>query len=135
MAVNKVIINNDTVVDLTDTTAEADTVLNGEVFYTASGARATGNLVIQDFVAKDITIAYTVNGTSTINGNLITEATNNAPSGYVPFGVIGVRTNHISVIPVSWCVTAGGNYSYILRNVSTNAVTANLVVTVLYIKS
>lgn len=40
--VNKVVINNNTVLDLTDTTATSDKVLDGEVFYTASGSRAVG---------------------------------------------------------------------------------------------
>lgn len=77
MAVNKVIINNDTVVDLTDTTAEADTVLNGEVFYTASGSRAVGTYVDHD--TTDLTkmtgiLAETHGGT----GQTSLQATRNA---------------------------------------------------------
>lgn len=46
--VNKVVINNNTVLDLTDTTATSDKVLDGEVFYTASGSRAVGTYVDSD---------------------------------------------------------------------------------------
>lgn len=40
--VNKVVINNETVIDITDTTATPDTVAQGQVFYKASGERAVG---------------------------------------------------------------------------------------------
>ena len=40
--VNKVVFGNTTLIDLTDTTAEAEDVAAGEVFYTRSGARAVG---------------------------------------------------------------------------------------------
>lgn len=40
--VNKVVFGNNTLMDISDTTAEENTVANGEVFYKASGARSTG---------------------------------------------------------------------------------------------
>ena len=40
--VNKVVYGNDTIMDITDTTAEASDVAAGEVFYTKSGARSVG---------------------------------------------------------------------------------------------
>lgn len=42
MANNKVIFGNTTIMDITDTTAEEDSVVSGEVFYKKSGDRATG---------------------------------------------------------------------------------------------
>ena len=42
MAVNKVIYGEDTLIDITDTTASPQDVANGETFYTADGLRATG---------------------------------------------------------------------------------------------
>ena len=44
MAVNKVIYGNSTLMDVTDTTATSDKVLEGEVFYSANGARSVGTL-------------------------------------------------------------------------------------------
>ena len=43
MAVNKVVYNGSTLVDLTDTTAQADDVKAGKVFYSASGERCIGS--------------------------------------------------------------------------------------------
>ena len=43
MAVNKVVYNGSTLVDLTDTTAQADDVKAGKVFYSASGERSVGS--------------------------------------------------------------------------------------------
>ena len=42
--INKVQFGNDTLMDITDTTAEAADVIEGEVFYQASGARSVGTL-------------------------------------------------------------------------------------------
>ena len=42
--VNKVQFGNQTVMDITDTTADAADVIQGEVFYTKSGVRSTGTL-------------------------------------------------------------------------------------------
>ena len=46
--VNKVIFGDQTVMDITDTTATEGDVVSGKTFYKASGARATGNAVIPD---------------------------------------------------------------------------------------
>ena len=43
MAVNKVVYNGSTLVDLTDTTAQTDDVKAGKVFYSASGERSIGS--------------------------------------------------------------------------------------------
>ena len=41
---NKVIYGDQTLMDITDTTASSEDVLEGEVFYSANGARSTGSL-------------------------------------------------------------------------------------------
>ena len=46
--VNKVIFGDQTVLDITDTTATEGDVVSGKTFYKASGERATGNVVIPD---------------------------------------------------------------------------------------
>lgn len=42
--INKVEYGNDTLMDITDTTAETEDVIGGKVFYAKSGARSTGTL-------------------------------------------------------------------------------------------
>lgn len=44
MAINKVIYGDQTLMDITDTTASTDGVVEGQVFYSASGARSVGAL-------------------------------------------------------------------------------------------
>lgn len=44
MAVNKVIYGNQTLIDITDTTTSTDEVVEGNVFYSASGTRSVGTL-------------------------------------------------------------------------------------------
>lgn len=42
--VNKVVYGDQTLIDITDTTADDESVADGEVFYKASGARSTGTM-------------------------------------------------------------------------------------------
>lgn len=44
MAINKVEYGNETLMDITDTTATADTVLQNNIFYAANGTRSVGTL-------------------------------------------------------------------------------------------
>lgn len=44
MAVNKVQFGNTTVMDITDTTADSDSVLAGQIFYASNGTRSVGSL-------------------------------------------------------------------------------------------
>lgn len=44
MAINKVIYGDQTLMDITDTTASTEDVLQGQVFYGANGVRSTGAL-------------------------------------------------------------------------------------------
>ena len=41
---NKIIYGNETLMDITDTTAEEQDVIEGQVFYRANGARSVGTL-------------------------------------------------------------------------------------------
>lgn len=41
---NKIIYGDQTLMDITDTTASTEDVLEGQVFYSASGARSVGTL-------------------------------------------------------------------------------------------
>jgi len=53
--VNKVIYGNQTVMDITDTTAEESDVASGEVFYKANGSRSVGTLNADSAVWGNIT--------------------------------------------------------------------------------
>lgn len=44
MAVNKVVYGNSTLIDITDTSATSAGVVEGQIFYSANGARSTGTL-------------------------------------------------------------------------------------------
>ena len=44
MAVNKVEFGNQTIMDITDTSATPEGVVEGQVFYSAAGVRSTGTL-------------------------------------------------------------------------------------------
>ena len=48
MAINKVIYGNNTLIDITDTTAVADAVLAGYNFYQANGVKTAGALLDGD---------------------------------------------------------------------------------------
>lgn len=49
MAVNKVVINNETVIDLTADTVTAADIVSGETAHAADGTAITGSLVIQHY--------------------------------------------------------------------------------------
>lgn len=49
MAVNKVVINNETVIDLTADTVDASDLVSGVTAHDASGASITGSLIIQHY--------------------------------------------------------------------------------------
>lgn len=54
MAVNKVVINGETKIDITDTTATDSDVANGKVFYAANGEKTVGTLVIGEITKEAI---------------------------------------------------------------------------------
>lgn len=61
--VNKVVYGNDTLIDISDTTATSSDVLNGKYFYAASGAKLQGSATIP---VTDVT----VNGTSVVSNGI-----------------------------------------------------------------
>lgn len=48
-AVNKVVINNSTVIDLTSDTVQADKLINGFTAHNKAGEQITGSLVVQHY--------------------------------------------------------------------------------------
>ena len=82
MAVNKVVYGDDTIMDITDTTAEAADVAAGEVFYTRSGARAVGT---GDYMGKV---------PSPTDGDiLVTDAGGQAQDSGVPIGDVAMSAD------------------------------------------
>ena len=60
MAVNKVIYNGETLIDITDTSIDVNKIPDGSVVYLASGERAVGNATV--YTNDDIaTVAETKN--------------------------------------------------------------------------
>lgn len=68
--VNKVVINNETVIDITDTTATPESVADGEVFYKASGERAVGNRTFVTGVKGDSESAYRTGNVNITKANI-----------------------------------------------------------------
>lgn len=82
MAVNKVVYGDDTIMDITDTTAEAADVAAGEVFYTRSGARAVGT---GDYMGKV--------PSPTADDILVTDASGQAQDSGVAIGDVAMSAD------------------------------------------
>lgn len=81
--VNKVVYGDTTIIDITDTTAEASDVAAGEVFYTRSGARSVGTGNYMDKASNP-----------TADDILITDANGQAVDSGVAIGSVA-RTNQL----------------------------------------
>ena len=76
MAINKVIYGNETLIDITDTTATDSTVREGTVFYNAAGVRTVGSAL------AGISDVQTSDGTSVVSGGIATIPTEVFPVVY-----------------------------------------------------
>ena len=80
--VNKVVYGNDTIMDITDTTAEAADVAAGKVFYARSGARSVGTGDYMDKV------------TDPVDGHVLTtDANGQAQDGGVALSSLAMRSD------------------------------------------
>lgn len=70
MAVNKVVINNETVIDLTADTIEAEDLVNGVTAHAADGTSITGSLMIQHYYTGSSAPASSLG----INGDIYLQA-------------------------------------------------------------
>ena len=70
MAVNKVVINNTTVIDLTADTVDASDLVSGVTAHDASGASITGSLVIQHYYTGSSAPASSLG----VNGDIYLQA-------------------------------------------------------------
>lgn len=101
--VNKVVYGNDTLIDISDTTATSGDVLNGKYFYTASGAKTQGNATIP---VTDVT----VNGTSVVsNGIAAIDLTGKSDTGHTH------TTIDITDFPTLATVATSGDYTDLLN--------------------
>lgn len=97
--INKVVYGNDTLIDISDTTATPSDVLNGKYFYTASGAKSQGSATIP---VTDVT----VNGTSVIsNGIAAIDLTGKSDTGHTH------TTIDITDFPTLATVAISGDYT------------------------
>ena len=101
--VNKVVYGNDTLIDISDTTATSSDVLNGKYFYTASGAKSQGSATIP---VTDVT----VNGTSVVsNGIAAIDLTGKSDTGHTH------TTIDITNFPTLATVATSGDYTDLLN--------------------
>lgn len=118
--VNKVVYGNDTLIDITDTTAVASDVASGKYFYTADGAKTQGTatggsvLIVDTEDAGGGTIREITTGGEAItlqNGKTVTLTTPNQTiypaSGYDGFTSVTVDASSISggnkwIRPADW---------------------------------
>lgn len=108
-----------------------DKPLNSAV---ASNTQAIANL---DDLVKTVLYSgsYTCSASSavSITGTMIDKTSN--PEGYIPIAISQYSTNNNSVVPRSINPTASGSGSVaVLRNLSTNDVTATFQLAILYVK-
>ncbi len=80
MAVNKVVYNKKTLIDLTADTVNADSLLYGKIAHTASGERITGAMrVYEEFIPLTVTFGTNTvtekNGTNTITTTFNSDGT------------------------------------------------------------
>lgn len=80
MAINRVDFGNQTIMNISDTTAEATDVAEGKVFYDKSGTRTTGTGVAGNYMDKV--------SSPTANDILITDANGQAIDSGVPISAI-----------------------------------------------
>jgi len=79
----------------------------------ASGAIKSNTLGI-----RNIDISMTIEGNSTYNANLINKINSDLPSGCRCLGICGFTTGSDSLVPIQVSYTAGGDFSFLVRNIS-----------------
>lgn len=106
MAISKVILDGDTIMDVTDSTTEANKMLNGIVGYKADGTKATGSIASRGY--DDVIV----------NGRTVT-----TPAGYYSSAVnkqvaTGSATPAASIGATGATVTTGTNTLTLSKSVS-----------------
>jgi len=115
MAINKVVYGQDTLIDITDTTASASDVAQGEVFYNNAGVRTvgTGNYMdkVSNPTANDILVTD-ANGQAIDSGIAITDKANvsDLPSQATDstLGLVKLNPNESVDVNTNGQLTVGG---------------------------
>ena len=130
MAINKVVYNGNTLIDISDTTANANNVLDGEIFYDNGGNRTVGNLtlveedpIFSQSVASNITSndINNWNNKSNFSGNY-NDLTNKPTIPTVPTNVsaftndAGYLTEHQDISGKQDTLVSGTNIKTINNN-------------------
>lgn len=135
-SVNKVVYGGNTLIDITDTTATADDVAAGKIFYLADGTRAVGTMAQDVWIRTRYPFTYSVSGSGSVN---ITknQLGISVPDGYTLVGYTSISTGNANVIPRSWnAQSTPTGTSIVLRNVTSTAVSnQSFFVDVLYMKT
>ena len=93
MAVNKVVYGNDTLMDITDTTATAEDVASGKVFYGANGTRTTGSATYTETdPIYSASAAATISSSDITNWNSKVDTTDYAGSANNSGGTVVLKT-------------------------------------------
>ena len=79
---------------------------------------ASSVIKVNTIQIRDISIPMTVEANSTYNTNLINKINADLPSGYRCLGICGYATNHDSLVPVNVSYNTGGDYSFMVKNIS-----------------
>lgn len=118
MAINKVEYGGDTLIDITDTTANAGDVVQGKTFYTADGNRATGSYNETDPVFSASPAAGITVSNITVWNNKLDYVSNDA-ANYTY--TVAHNSNAISLVTV-----ANGNKIDISNVPTTDTVTSTI---------
>lgn len=99
MPVNKVVFGNETVMDITDTTATPNSVTEGQVFYDRTGARMLGALGLATEYSDGLMSAVDKAKLNGINVECKTTTEWNATPSYIPpKGAILIYSDHSTMI-------------------------------------
>lgn len=118
MAINKVEYGGDTLIDITDTTANAGDVVQGKTFYTADGNRATGTYNETDPVFSASPAAGITASNITVWNDKV-DYVSNDPAAYTY--TVAHNSNAISLVTV-----ANGNKIDISNVPTTDTVTSTI---------
>lgn len=119
MAINKVVYGAQTLIDITDTTATADKVADGEVFYGANGVRTLGTassggggIIPDGYELQSVSMGYTFGGFDGVRIPLVETKSVGATgtvTGSVSTGIGASVSNSSNGLSVSARVTNNNN--------------------------